>query len=78
MSYTVQGGDTEYELSENQEQFVMDAEDQGLEVDYDYSGRHMYGRECQCVRVDNEWSFKTAASATSDSMGKGIVIYAPN
>ena len=67
---------TDYKLSDNQQQFVQDALDQGLEVDYGYSGRGMYGATCPAVRVKNIFSFNTSAGAKSDQMGKGYVIYA--
>lgn len=68
----------DYELSKEQELFVREAENQGLEVDYTYSGRFMYGRKCPSVRVDNVHSFQTnAKGAQWDQMGLGFVIYCP-
>ena len=67
----------DYELSANQQLFVADAEAQDCEVDYTYSGRGMYGQKCPAVRVGGPGDFGTKASTSSDSMGLGIVIYAP-
>ena len=63
-------------LSDNQKIFVDDAHEQGLKVDYDYSGRGMYGKTCPCVVVPNSSSFNTKARVSQDSMGLDIVIYA--
>ncbi len=63
------------EYSENQQKFVDDAEEQGLEVRR-YSGRGMFGRECPAITVDYIGEFATKARTRSDSMGLGIVIYA--
>jgi hypothetical protein len=65
-------------LSENQKLFVKDAERQGFEVDFEYSGRGMYGMECPAVRCNAPGEFGTKAGISSDAMGKGIVIYAPH
>lgn len=67
---------SDYELSENQQEFVRDAESQGLDVDYTYSGRFMYGQRCPCVKVDNVHSLKTDANVSVDSLGLGFVVYA--
>jgi len=64
------------ELSDNQKQFVKDAEDQGFEVEYDYSGRGMYGKTCPAVRLANIADFRTEAGYCSDSMGLGYIVYA--
>jgi hypothetical protein len=65
----------DYELSERQEKFVKAAEAEGQEVDYGYSGRCMYGRQCPAVRCGRgQFGFNGAAS---DSMGLGIVVYMP-
>ena len=42
-----------------------------------YSGRFMYGRECISVRCNHisEVPPKWRKSASTDSMGKGIVVY---
>jgi hypothetical protein len=65
-----------YELSETQIRFVRKAQRAGLEVDYGYSGRGMFGRYCPAVRLGKDqlgsFGFK---GASSDSMGLGQVIY---
>ena len=66
----------DYELSANQKKFVKDAENQGLDVCYDYSGRGMYGKECPAVNLDRHGKFNTKADTREDSMGLGSVIYA--
>jgi len=66
-------------LSENQQIFVDDAECHGLEVDYSYSGRGMYGKCCPAVRVDYRDEFDeecTEAAFSVDNMGLGWVVYA--
>jgi len=63
-------------LSDNQEQFVQDALAQGLEVNYDYSGRGMYGRTCPSVKLDRYDHFDSDTSYSKDSLGMGIVYYA--
>jgi hypothetical protein len=63
-------------LSENQRQFVREAQAQGIEVDYDYSGRGMFGKTCPAVRVDRITDLATKAEVCCDSMGMGYVIYA--
>jgi hypothetical protein len=65
----------DYELSENQKQFVRDAEAQGHEVRYDYSGRGMYGRQCPAV-VCAPGEFGTKAAISRDNMGLDMVFYA--
>jgi hypothetical protein len=65
----------DYELSENQKKFVRDAKAQGMEVDYSYSGRAMYGKCCPAVRC-RIGEFGTKAIVATDSMGMGVVIYA--
>lgn len=64
------------ELSNNQKQFVRDAEEQGHDVNYDYSGRHMYGKTCPSV-VCAAGKFNTRAAYRVDSMGLDVVYYAP-
>lgn len=68
----------EYTLTGNQFQFVVEAEEQGLEVDYHYSGRGMYGRYCPAVRIDNDelTRVKFTADVWRDNMGLGWVLYA--
>jgi len=65
-----------YKLSKNQKIFVRDAQECGLEVDYDYSGRAMNGRDCPAVRVDSPNELTTRANYSIDSMGVGLVLYA--
>lgn len=62
--------------SDNQRRFIADAEDEGLDIDYGYSGRGMYGDYCPAVRCDSHNDLHTKANTKIDSMGKGIVIYA--
>lgn len=69
-------GECDYELSENQKLFVREAEEQGLEINWDYSGRGMCGKCCPAVMVDGLGDFRTTAVYESDSMGLGFVIYA--
>jgi len=65
-----------YELSENQKRFIEDAEDFGLEVNYTYSGRGMFGDQCPAVEIDHAGDFGTKARTETDTMGLGYVIYA--
>ena len=64
-------------MTENQKQFIKDASRQGYTVDYDYSGRGMYGRTCPSVNIDRIGEFGTKAKTQSDNMGMGFVIYCP-
>lgn len=66
----------EHIYSENQLQFIKDADRTSFDVDYSYSGRGMYGDVCPCIRCDSHNDLKTKANTAMDSMGKGIVIYA--
>lgn len=66
------------ELSDNQRQFVEDAEEQDLEIKYDYSGRLMYGRTCPAVIVSTPADFNTDADTFFDNMGLNFVVYAKN
>jgi len=66
----------EHIYSENQLQFIEDAEQTDFEIDYEYSGRGMFGNVCPCIRCDSHNDLKTKANTVIDSMGKGIVIYA--
>ena len=68
--------DEELIYSKKQLKFIQDAEDEGLEVDYTYSGRGMYGDYCPAVRCDSHNDLTTKAKTRIDSMGRGIVIYA--
>lgn len=62
----------------NQLQFIEDAENCGLDVDYGYSGRGMYGNTCPAVRLDHPNEITTTAKWQMDSMGLGVVVYAQN
>ena len=64
------------DLTENQKQFVKDAQGQGLEVDYTYSGRFMYGDTCPSVVVRSPSEFNTSANTEWDNMGLNYVVYA--
>lgn len=68
----------EYTLTGNQHRFVVEAEEQGLEVDYTYSGRGMFGRCCPSVRISDDelTSVGFSADVCRDNMGLGWVIYA--
>ena len=63
-------------LSDNQRQFVEDAMAQGFEVNYDYSGRGMFGRRCPAISLDRYTEFDTSADFSRDSLGMGKVYYA--
>ena len=65
-----------YDLTRNQEQFCLDAEKEGFEIDFTYSGRGMYGKACPAVRLESTETFSTSANYTQDSMGLGTVLYA--
>lgn len=65
-----------YELSENQAQFCNDVEDSGEEIDWLYSGRGMYGKYCPAARVSAPNDIATKAKVMTDSMGRGVVVYA--
>ena len=65
-----------YELSDNQDRFVNDAFNQGLDVRFDYSGRGMHGTTCPSVTVSGAGEFNTSAVVSQDSMGLGVVVYA--
>jgi hypothetical protein len=67
-----------YKLSDNQMQFIKDAEDSDLEVTLTYSGRGMRGKQCPSVSVDEVSELSSKAKYRTDSMGKGIVMYAQN
>lgn len=62
--------------SENQRQFIEDARNQGLEVEFDYSGRGMYGETCPSVCLERGENMKTMSNYETDSMGLGSVAYA--
>lgn len=62
--------------SKNQLQFIADAEEANMVIDYGYSGRGMFGDYCPAVRCNSHNDFHTKAKTQIDSMGLGIVIYA--
>lgn len=62
--------------SKNQLQFIEDAENCGLDIDYGYSGRGMYGDTCPAVRIDHPSEITTTAKWVMDGMGLGVVVYA--
>ena len=64
--------------SNNQLQFIDDAENCGLDIDYGYSGRGMFGDTCPAVRIDHPSEITTKAKWVMDSMGLGVVVYAQN
>lgn len=64
-----------YKLSEKQKKFVKKAKEEGFKVNYEYSGRYMYGEKCPAVYCNQgEFGFK---GASSDSLGLGVVVYMP-
>lgn len=65
-----------YPLSENQLRFCIDADEQGFELSYTYSGRGMFGKTCPSVKAENEAELETSAKTKEDSLGLGIIIYA--
>lgn len=67
-----------YDLSENQIKFCIDAEEQGQEINFDYSGRGMFGKKCPSVVVSDLSDMTTKARTRTDSMGLDVVIYAQN
>ena len=69
-------GDSGYSLSENQIQFCKDAEDCGLDIDFSYSGRGMFGETCPSVTIPDRNDITTSAEVREDSMGRDVVVYA--
>ena len=65
-------------MTARQQKFVKLCEKDDLGINYDYSGRGMYGRTCPSVNVDelSEVSFNPQKYAI-DNMGMGYVIYCP-
>lgn len=63
-----------YPLSDNQLRFCVDCEEQGLELNYTYSGRAMYGE--QCPSVVGTQGPETKADYLTDNMGREFVYYA--
>ena len=66
------------ELSENQQLFVKDAEEQGYKINFNYSGRGMYGKTCPSIVTHGIADFRTEAGYSYDNMGMDFVIYAKN
>jgi len=66
----------DYELSENQENFVIDAFIAEHEVSFDYSGRGMFGRKCPSISIMSREEFSSGSNFLQDSMGLGKVLYA--
>lgn len=64
--------------SENQLQFIEDAEQTGFDIEYSYSGRGMFGDFCPAIKCESHNDITTTAKTTIDSLGKRIVIYAQN
>ena len=65
-------------LTNDQETFVREALEAGLEVDQTYSGRLMKGKTCPSVKVVSLQSFHTKArGAQWDKLGHEYVIYCP-
>lgn len=64
--------------SKNQLKFIKDAENCGLDIDYGYSGRGMFGDTCPAVRIDHPSEITTKAKWVMDGMGLGVVVYAQN
>jgi hypothetical protein len=65
------------QLSGSQATFVDLALQLGLDVDYDYSGRGMYGATCPAVRVEYLHEFPMHTEYHTDGMGLGHVVYCP-
>ena len=68
-------GEDAYTLSENQAKFCNNADKCGLDI-VQYSGRGMYGKQCPSVHVDEPNDIATRAKVRTDSMGRGVVVYA--
>lgn len=62
-----------YKLSDNQIQFIRDALNQGLTINWEYSGRGMFGAICPAVIGS---SFNSKSDFSYDSMGLKKVFYA--
>jgi hypothetical protein len=63
-------------LSINQLRFVKDAYRAGLQVNFNYSGRGMFGGTCPAVVVEDITDFSTIANVRTDNMGHDYVVYA--
>lgn len=65
-------------LTDDQKLFVCEAEEAGLSIDSDYSGRMMAGATCPSVKVGSLQSFQTSAKGAQwDKVGSEYVIYCP-
>ncbi len=64
-----------YSLSENQTIFVRDCFRLDLEIDWEYSGRMMFGRKCPAT-VISSGGLSTTAKYCTDNMGLSTVFYA--
>jgi len=74
----IAGKKVEDSLTTQQRAFVQKAIDEGFEdnIRFLYSGRGMYGKTCPAVILhEGETSDFGFKGASSDGMGKGIVIY---
>lgn len=70
---------SDYKLTNDQSIFVQEAKEAGLTIDYAYSGRHMYGKKCPSVVVEDVHSFRSAAKGTQwDNLGLRYVLYCPD
>lgn len=66
----------DYELSENQKKFVRKAKREGYHIRWDYSGRGMFGDKCPAVVAP--WGAFSYKGASTDNMGRDMVIYVPH
>lgn len=63
--------------SARQKKFIKAVENAGLEVNFDYSGRGMYGKTCPSVTVSSLADFPgNPYKYEVDNMGLGYVVYA--
>jgi hypothetical protein len=67
--------DCSYELTDKQRSFVRSAKKQGHVIDFNYSGRFMFGRMCPAVRVKYLDDFKGYNKYNRDQMGLGMIVY---
>ena len=67
-----------YNLSEEQEQFIEEAESHKLKVEYNYNNNFTKGRNCPAVRVNSlKGQSFNGKSIQWDKDESGFVIYAP-
>lgn len=64
-----------YELSVNQKIFCVDVDYDHYEIDFQYSGRNMFGRKCPAIR-SNISEIESDAEYSTDQMGRGYIFYA--